>query len=100
MESMQPTKAKEPFVGAVGASFGFIAPDLSPQEQAMLSRSVGDLNLSVRARKCMARLAISTLSELVQRSPDELLATKNFGVTSLNEIRQKLTEMTMSLRNE
>ena len=99
-QNLQPAKAKEPFVGAVGASFGFIAPDLSPQEQAMLSRSVGDLNLSVRARKCMARLAISTLSELVQRSPDELLATKNFGVTSLNEIRQQLAEMNLKLRND
>ena len=99
-QNLQPTKTKEPFVGAVGASFGFIAPDLSPQEQAMLSRSVGDLNLSVRARKCMARLAITTLSELVQRSPDELLATKNFGVTSLNEIRQQLAEMNLKLRND
>lgn len=100
-QNLQPTKAKESFAGPVGgASFGFIAPDLSPQEQAMLSRPVSDLNLSVRARKCMARLAISTLGELVQRSPDELLATKNFGVTSLNEIRQQLSEMQLKLRND
>lgn len=79
---------------------GLISPDLSPQEQAMLARSVSDLNLSVRARKCMARLGITSLSELVTRTPDELLATKNFGVTSLNEIRQQLGELSLKLRND
>lgn len=80
---------------------GFLAtPDLSPQEQALLARSVTDLNLSVRARKCMTRLGISTLGELIQRTPDELLATKNFGVTSLNEIRQQLAEHGLKLRND
>ncbi|MCX7407178.1 MAG: tetratricopeptide repeat protein [Planctomycetales bacterium] len=84
--------------GPVGT--GLISPDLSPQEQAMLARSVSDLNLSVRARKCMSRLGITALSELVQRTPDELLATKNFGVTSLNEIRQQLGELNLKLRND
>lgn len=74
--------------------------DLSPQEQAQLTRPVADLNLSVRARKCMARLGITTVGELIQRTPDELLATKNFGVTSLNEIRQQLTELSLKLRND
>src|SRR5262249_48919269 len=74
--------------------------DLSPQEQAQLTRPVADLNLSGRARKCMARLGITTVGELIQRTPDELLATKNFGVTSLNEIRQQLTELSLKLRND
>jgi DNA-directed RNA polymerase subunit alpha len=74
--------------------------DLSPQEQAQLTRPVADLNLSVRARKCMARLGITTVGELIQRTPDELLATKNFGVTSLNEIRQQLAELGLKLRND
>jgi DNA-directed RNA polymerase subunit alpha len=99
-QNLQPAKAKDSFAPAGPAGYGFIAPDLSPQEQAMLSRPVSDLNLSVRARKCMARLAITTLAELVQRSPDELLATKNFGVTSLNEIRQQLSELNLKLRND
>ncbi len=74
--------------------------DLSPQEQALLSRPVADLNLSVRARKCMSRLGISTLGELVSRTPDELLESKNFGVTSLNEVRRKLTDIGIKLRND
>lgn len=74
--------------------------ELSPQEQQLLGTSVSDLQLSVRARKCMARLQIATLGELVQRSPDDLLSTKNFGVTSLNEIRQQLAERGLKLRND
>ncbi len=73
---------------------------LSPQEQALMTKPVTDLNLSVRARKCMARLGITTLGQLVQRTPDELLSSRNFGVTSLNEIRGRLTEAGLKLRND
>jgi DNA-directed RNA polymerase subunit alpha len=74
--------------------------DLTPEEQVKLSLPVSELNLSVRSRKCMTRLGIATIGELVTRTPDELLSAKNFGVTSLNEIRDKLTEMGMKLRND
>lgn len=100
-QNLQPAKPKEQPASWVAPGLNFLAtPDLSPQEQALLSRSVADLNLSVRARKCMARLGITTLGELCQRTPDELLATKNFGVTSLNEIRQQLAEHGLKLRND
>ena len=56
----------------------------------MLDRPISDLNLSVRARKCMVRLGISTIGELLRRTGDDLLECKNFGVTSLNEVREKL----------
>jgi len=71
---------------------------LSEQEQAVLGKPVSDLNLSVRARKCMNRLGINTLGDLVQRSGDELLESKNFGMTSLNEVREKLAQFGLSLR--
>ena len=74
--------------------------NLTPQEQALYSRPVSDLNLSVRARKCMMRLNINTLAQLTQRTADELLSSRNFGVTSLNEIRAKLTEFGIKLRND
>jgi DNA-directed RNA polymerase subunit alpha len=74
--------------------------NLSPEEQAMLGRPVSELNLSVRARKCMNRLGISTLGELTQRTSDELMEAKNFGVTSLTEIREKLRQMGLKLRND
>lgn len=78
----------------------FVDQNLSPEEQAIMNRPISDLNLSVRSRKCMNRLAIQTIGQLVSRTPDELLASRNFGVTSLNEIRQKLTEMNIKLRND
>ena len=73
---------------------------LTPEEQSVLQRPVSDLNLSVRARKCMNRLGISTLGELVSRSADELLEIKNFGVTSLKEIRDKLGEFNIRLKGD
>ncbi|HMF19423.1 MAG TPA: DNA-directed RNA polymerase subunit alpha C-terminal domain-containing protein, partial [Gemmataceae bacterium] len=73
---------------------------LSDQEQAVLNKSVADLNLSVRARKCMNRLGINSLGELIQRSADELLESKNFGMTSLTEVREKLRQFGLSLRGD
>jgi DNA-directed RNA polymerase subunit alpha len=73
---------------------------LSDQEQAVLNKPVTDLNLSVRARKCMNRLAINTLGELINRTADELLEAKNFGMTSLNEVREKLRQYGLSLRGD
>lgn len=73
---------------------------LSPDEQALLDRPISDLNLSVRARKCMNRLGMSSIGELMRKSGDDLLECKNFGVTSLNEIREKLTQAGLKLRGE
>ena len=64
----------------------------SPDEQALLDRPIADLNLSVRARKCMIRLGLNTVGELLRRTGDDLLECKNFGVTSLNEVREKPRE--------
>jgi len=74
--------------------------DMSPDEQALLERPIADLNLSVRARKCMVRLGLNTIGELVRRSGDDLLECKNFGVTSLTEVREKLTKFSIRLRGD
>ncbi len=66
----------------------------------MLNKPVADLNLSVRARKCMNRLGINTLGDLIQRTADELLESKNFGMTSLTEVRDKLRQYGLSLRGD
>jgi DNA-directed RNA polymerase subunit alpha len=73
---------------------------MSPDEQAMLDRPIADLNLSVRARKCMIRLGLNTIGELVRRTGDDLLECKNFGVTSLNEVREKLQLHSLKLRGD
>ncbi len=74
--------------------------NLSPEEQAVLNKPVSELNLSVRARKCMNRLGITTLGELCQRTSDELLEAKNFGVTSLTEVKEKLQQYNLKLRGD
>lgn len=79
----------------------FRAPQqLSEQEQAVLNKPVSDLNLSVRARKCMNRLGINSLADLVSRTADELLESKNFGMTSLSEVREKLGQYGLTLRGD
>ncbi len=61
-------------------------------------RPVTELELSVRSRKCLQRLGIATLGELIQRSEAELLGIKNFGQTSLTEIKRQLAIFGLSLR--
>ena len=63
-------------------------------------KTLSELNLSVRSRKCMNRLNIQTIGQLLARTPDELLASRNFGVTSLNEIRARLADVNLKLRND
>lgn len=64
----------------------------------ILSKNVADMELSVRSRKALQRLNINTLGELAARTEDELLGCKNFGQTSLNEIKQQLATFNLSLR--
>ena len=64
------------------------------------SPDFSDLNLSVRARKCMARLQLNTIGELIRKTGDEMLECKNFGVTSLNEVREKLTDLGLKMRGD
>lgn len=67
------------------------------QEQT-LGKPVTDLNLSVRARKALQLLNIQTLGDLASHTEAELMGIKNFGATSLTEIRDRLTEFGLGLR--
>ncbi|HYG75570.1 MAG TPA: tetratricopeptide repeat protein [Planctomycetota bacterium] len=71
---------------------------LGGTENATLSKPITDLELSVRSRKCMQRLNIETIGDLCEKSEADLLATKNFGQTSLNEVKQKLGEIGLGLK--
>jgi DNA-directed RNA polymerase subunit alpha len=71
---------------------------LGGAENALLAKPITDLELSVRSRKCMQRLNIETIGDLCEKSEQDLLATKNFGQTSLNEIKLKLGEAGLSLK--
>jgi DNA-directed RNA polymerase subunit alpha len=72
-----------------------VAGNVAPE---ILNKSVADLELSVRSRKALQRLNINLLGELAARTEDELLGCKNFGQTSLNEIKQQMTNFGLTLR--
>ena len=62
-----------------------------------LFKSVDELELSVRSANCLKNAGIHLIGGLVQRSEAEMLKTKNFGRKSLNEIKEILSEMGLTL---
>lgn len=67
-------------------------------ENTALAKPITDLELSVRARKCMQRLNIETIGDLCEKTEADLLSTKNFGQTSLTEVKLKLGEINLGLK--
>jgi len=73
--------------------------DSTSEDDALLNKPVEDLQLSVRARKCLQTLTLRCIGDLTRRTDAELLGCKNFGVTSLNEIKKALAGLGLSLRS-
>ena len=69
------------------------------EDKQLLDKPVDDLRLSVRAQRCLQKLDIRILGDLTQRTDAELLGCKNFGVTSLNEIKKALNNIGLFLRS-
>ena len=69
----------------------------SEAANAWLGKSVEELELSVRANNCLRNATITTIGELVQRTEAELMKTKNFGKKSLQEIKDELARIGLSL---
>jgi DNA-directed RNA polymerase subunit alpha len=67
-------------------------------KETTLAKPVSELQLSVRARKALQLLSIQTLGDLASHTEAELMGIKNFGATSLKEVRDKLAESGLSLR--
>jgi DNA-directed RNA polymerase subunit alpha len=78
-------------------------PDEEPEEEEVhkinenLYRSVEELELSVRSANCLKNAEISLIGDLVQKSEAEMLKTQNFGRKSLNEIKDILADMGLTL---
>lgn len=70
---------------------------LDPAVEAKLSMTLAELNLSVRAMNCLESENIRTVRDLVVRTPDQLLAVRNFGETTLNEVVEKLADIGLRL---
>jgi DNA-directed RNA polymerase subunit alpha len=64
----------------------------------VLARSVSSLDLSVRARRALQLLGVGTIGELAARTEAELMGVKNFGQNSLDEIKRKLADLGLGLR--
>jgi DNA-directed RNA polymerase subunit alpha len=75
--------------------------EISDQDRELyvdkLNKSVDELELSVRSYNCLKNANIRTIGELVQKTEGEMLKTKNFGRKSLNEIKEILAGMGLSL---
>jgi DNA-directed RNA polymerase subunit alpha len=71
---------------------------LSAGQEDLLSRSVDDLQLSARGRKCMEKLNVRTLGDLAQKTEEDLLNCKNFGQTSVDQVKLKLAKFGLKLR--
>ena len=62
-----------------------------------LNMSLAELELSVRATNCLESEGITTVRDLVSRTEDQLLEVRNFGETTLKEVKQKLAERGLQL---
>jgi DNA-directed RNA polymerase subunit alpha len=65
-----------------------------------MATTIEELNLSVRSYNCLKREGINTVGDLVQRSEQELMDIRNFGAKSIDEVKAKLEELGLGLREE
>src|SRR6187551_2762111 len=89
--------ARELNIEAEGIEIG--PSPIDEQLAADLALPVEDLNLTVRSYNCLKREGIHTVSELVSRSEQDLLDIRNFGAKSIDEVKAKLHEMGLSLKD-
>jgi len=74
--------------------------DDSGKKQDILNKSLFDMDWSTRIRSCFGKLKIYTLRDLVNKNEGELLGARNLGQISLREIKQRLSELGLSLRQQ
>lgn len=86
-------------VSSVESSTDVVAP-VSTDPDDINNRSLAELNLSIRARRTVETLGCLTFGDVLKHSSDELLGMPNFGVTSLNELKAKLSEVGLGLRGD
>ena len=92
-EEEEVAAAEQP--AAVGAPMT-ATPD-NERLRELLGQPVDIIELSVRASNCLKAAKIRTIGDLVSRKDDELISYKNFGKKSLDEIKERLTELNLSL---
>ena len=68
------------------------------QKEKALEMTIEELELSVRSFNCLKRAAINTVEELTHRSEEDMMKVRNLGKKSLDEVKHKLEELDLSLR--
>ncbi|MGT2926685.1 DNA-directed RNA polymerase subunit alpha [Streptococcus cuniculipharyngis] len=69
-------------------------------DDKVLERTIEELDLSVRSYNCLKRAGINTVLDLTEKSEPEMMKVRNLGRKSLDEVKIKLTELGLSLRND
>lgn len=85
-------------MGQEGEAFGGLEQGADAQVGKLNAMPIEELDLSVRPYNCLKRAGINTIGDLMQRTEDEIVSVKNFGRKSLDEVREKLTALGLSLR--
>ncbi len=80
-----------------GDARGPAVAGVDPATESKLGLSLSELNLSVRAMNCLESENIRTIRDLVQRTEDQLLEVRNFGETTLHEVKEKLADVGLRL---
>ena len=80
---------------AAAAATEALAP---PTHAGALARPISDLDLSIRSQKCMQAIGVQTIGDLIEKSDRNLLQCQNFGQTSLQEVKDKLSDLELSLK--
>ncbi|MDP7277144.1 MAG: DNA-directed RNA polymerase subunit alpha [Planctomycetaceae bacterium] len=90
-----PEVAPDAALQGMAETVGYGPVDLELEER--LNQSLAELNLSVRATNCLESEGINTVRDLVTRAEDELLLVRNFGETTLVEVRERLDSLGLRL---
>lgn len=77
---------------------GTFAEEPDDEGTKTMEMTIEDLDLSVRSFNCLKRAGINTVAELVQKSEDDMMKVRNLGRKSLEEVKKKLIELGLSLR--
>jgi len=85
-------------MGEESEAFGGLEPGADAQMAKLYAMPIEELDLSVRPYNCLKRAGINTVGDLMQRTEEEIVSVKNFGRKSLDEVREKLTALGLSLK--
>lgn len=85
-------------MGEEGEAFPGMEQGADAQMAKLYAMPIEELDLSVRPYNCLKRAGINTVGDLMQRSEEEIVSVKNFGRKSLDEVREKLATLGLSLK--